>query len=484
MNDWAKILAVQQTGRGPHGVVAASAPLAAALGAESMRAGGNAYDGVLTAALAETVLLPPKCGLAGDLVALRLRPGAAAPETLLAIGGAPLRLSETLEDGLPETGPLSVGVPAAPAGYAELARYARADRGALAAPARRLAVEGFCWSKICTLLTEEARDLLLTHNPGGTSYLPGGAPIAPGAVKTLPGLDLVLEEWVERGREFLSGPVGDAILRRVREAGGVLDQSDLSQSVTNWTDSERLELASGETVWATAAPTHGPSLLEVVSGLARASSIAEVWDAVEEGVASRRERLGDPRPAGTSIVSAADADGTVVVLVHSNSYPRYGSGLVIDEYDLILSNRAGRGFTPIPGHPNYPSPGKRPATTLHAWAYSSSSDRPQLMGGTPGGENQMPWNAQLIHQILQGERQIGHLVTAPRWEWLVKSGGARVEEGFPPEELAELRDRTDVFPVAALGLRCAQQVIRVPSDDGSAIEAAVDPRTGGTVVVV
>jgi gamma-glutamyltranspeptidase len=41
------VMAEQSTGRGRRGVVVAAAPGAAAVGAEAMRAGGNAYDAVV-----------------------------------------------------------------------------------------------------------------------------------------------------------------------------------------------------------------------------------------------------------------------------------------------------------------------------------------------------------------------------------------------------------------------------------------------------
>src|SRR5690606_35161165 len=130
-----EVMAEQVTGRGARGVVAAAAPQAAALGAEVMRAGGNAYDALVAAALAETVLLPPKCGLGGDLIALRLRPGADVPEALIAIGPAAAGLAAAVEaGGLPEVGPLSVGPPAAPAGYAALAAEGTRPLAELVAP--------------------------------------------------------------------------------------------------------------------------------------------------------------------------------------------------------------------------------------------------------------------------------------------------------------------------------------------------------------
>ncbi len=66
-------MAEQCTGIGANGVVCAAAPLAAQAGTAAMRDGGNAFDAAVAAALAETVLLPSKCGFGGDLVAIVAR---------------------------------------------------------------------------------------------------------------------------------------------------------------------------------------------------------------------------------------------------------------------------------------------------------------------------------------------------------------------------------------------------------------------------
>ena len=107
------VMAEQCTGRGRDGVVCAAAPLAAAAGAESLREGGNAFDAVVTATLAETVLLPPKCGLGGDLVAIVRRAGEPEPVALIAVGGAPAQLAAVASAGeWRDVGPTSVGPPA------------------------------------------------------------------------------------------------------------------------------------------------------------------------------------------------------------------------------------------------------------------------------------------------------------------------------------------------------------------------------------
>lgn len=478
------VMAEQQTGRGVHGVVAAAAPLAAAVGAELMRDGGNAYDGAVTAALAETALLPPKCGLGGDLVAIVLPAGAAQPECLLAVGGAPGALADaTRRGGLTETGPLSVGVPAAPAGYAALAGRAVHDRARLAAPAVRIARDGVVWAPICGVLGEESRDLAARHEPGGSVYFPGGEPRTEGEIVRLPGYARALASWAELGDGFLGGEVGRAIVARVAAGGGVLTADDLQHGRAEWVAAERAKM-HGHDVWATPAPTHGPSMLDALARHDLADPAA-LWDATQEAIAQRRRSLGDVGDDGTSMVSAVDADGTVVVVVHSNSYPRFGSGLVVADYDLILNNRAGRGFSSQDGHPNFPVAGRRPATTLMAWAAGPIAAPPTHLGATPGGANQMTWNAQTVAELLAGRhRAPGRLVTSPRWEWLPLDDGVRVEEDLPAavaEALARAATRLESVP--QWGLRCAQQVALRPVP-GSACEAAVDPRTGGAVVAV
>jgi len=482
------VMAEQCTGRGRVGVVVAAAPIAAGIGAEVLRAGGNAYDAVVAAALAETVLLPPKCGLAGDLVALRLRPGEPAPDALLAVGPAARRLAEAVRSGgLPETGPLSVGVPGAAAGYAALAECGRLPLPRLAAPAVDLARGGVPWSPICTVLGEEAADLVAVYNPDGTRYYPGGPPPAPGQLVELPGLAAALEEFVARGAGLFHGPVGEAVARTVRDAGGVLDEEDLRAAAAEWVAPAHVA-AHGWDLWATPAPTHGPSLLDAVASLPPGGAdAAAVLGAVAAAAERRRATLGDPLvAAGTSMVSAADADGNVVAVVHSNSYPRFGSGLVADPYDLILSNRAGRGFTAEDGHPNFPLPGRRPATTLHAWAAGPAAgpSGATFVGGTPGGVNQVPWNAQLLASLVAGRTNPGRLVVEPRWEWSVADGAVRLEDGTPDDDWSSLAAAgVDARSAERWELRSAQQVVARPVA-GAAVVGAVDPRTGGLALGV
>ncbi len=476
-------MAEQCTGRGAHGVACAAAPLAAQAGATILRSGGNAFDAVVAMALAEGVLLPPKCGLGGDLVALSLVAGATEPESLLAIGGGPSGLGAVAAGGRwRDVGPTSVGPPAAPAGLLALAERGRLPLDRLAEPAVALARDGFPWAPVATDLTRQAAELVAEMHPEGCVYLPDGKPIAPGTLVRLPGLADAIDELVTRRHGLFAGPVGEAVVRTVQGLGGVLTTGDLAA----YARAEWVPCAEGTAgpyrAWATPAPTHGPVLLEAVAGAGPDADTAATYRRVVTAIATARQALSDP--SGTSMVSAADEDANVVVVVHSNSYPRLGSGIVVPDYDLVLNNRPGRGFTPEPGHPNFPSAGRRPATTLHLWMIADATGHPRLAGGTPGGDNQMPWNSQLLGQVVAGCWTPGTLVTSPRWEWLPADDGVRVEDGFDDDDVAAL---ALAAPRLARrhrwGLKSAQQVVRVRRGD-EPFEAATDPRTGGAALGV
>src|SRR3546814_471 len=135
-----------------------------------------------------------------------------------------------------------------------------------------------------------------------------------------------------------------------------------------------------------------------------------------EAIVTARQAFGAGGGGGTSVVTAADGEGNRVVVVHSNSFPQYGSGVVVSEYDLVLNNRPGRGFAldAPSGHWNAPGPLSIPATTLNAW--HMGSDTAEFWGGTPGGENQAVWNLQTVTALLSGAEPLDAILRPKRSE--------------------------------------------------------------------
>lgn len=461
----AAALARRSVTSGTLGAVAAGSRAASAIGMSVLLDGGNAFDAAVAAALAETVALPSKCGLAGDLVAIHVRAGSDEPTSLISLGGAAAGLHRAAADldwRVPTTGPLSVGVPGAPAGYARLAGLGRLGLGRLAAPAIALARRGVMWTPMNVLLAAESLDLLRTHQPDGCHYAPLAGPYAEGDVVRMPGLAGVLEQLVAHGADLFHGELGDELSRYVQSLGGVLSADDLRGVELRETTAHSVTTSAGP-LWATDGPTHGVALTRVFdsardaqrAGLSRADVVREATAALAAGDVHAEE--------GTSTVAAADAEGNAVVIVHSNSFPQYGSGLVLPGHDLVLGNRAGRGFTWQEGHPNTPRPGRLPLTTLHAWAMKDGNGS-WVLGATPGGAQQLPWNVQVLDTLMDpaaadGPDPLGVAVTAAKWN-LTDDGVLREGVELP-----------------RLGARSAHTLVRIGPD---AVSAAADPRWDAT----
>jgi gamma-glutamyltranspeptidase/glutathione hydrolase len=438
------VVSHRNSARGKRGVVSAASSEAAIAGRDALAQGGNAFDAALAAAFMETVILPSKCGLAGDLVAI-VQVRGERPKALIAIGTAAAGLEAAVRTrDLPKTGGLSVGVPCAPAGYAAIAELAALTLGELAAPAILASREGFAWSPLTERYVEQAQELLGRENPNGTTYVPESGLHVAGDWVTLPGLGLLLEEFVNTGAKLFHGSLGEKVVEAVADRGGVLTLGDLQGQSVEWADLVAADVA-GYRISATPNPTHGPSLVQALVAADGSSHPDDLIPAVLEAARVRRREAGDiTGDGGTSVITAADDLGNAIVLVHSVSHPTFGSGIVVPEYDFVLSNRAGRGFTSIPGHPNAPAAGKRPMTTLHAWMLDRGDE--VYFGATSGGEQQMPWSAQVVSRLIAGEPQ-SSAVLSPLW------GADPVTEALKAEA-----DARQPWGTPALSLRSSTRV--------------------------
>ncbi|MEN3294360.1 MAG: gamma-glutamyltranspeptidase / glutathione hydrolase [Burkholderiales bacterium] len=460
-------LARLQEASAVHGrlAVTSAVPQAASAGIAAFAKGGNAFDAALAACFVETVALPMKCGLAGDLVALfRVRGGPMRALISIGTGAASLAAGNTLD----KVGAKSVGVPGTPDGYATLHKMAKLGLDQLVAPAAAAARHGVCWTRTGLSYLPESRELLMRWSPDCV-YLAGQPKV--GDVLRLPGLALLLEAFAVSGSELFFGAEGESLVRELRARGGFLTADDLRIHPARVCDPAAVTLPSGQKVLAIPAPTHGQLLVEAIARIAEtneepASVIAELRQAA-------RKRGREATDAGTSVVSAADDQGNAVVVVHSNSFPRFGSGVVLSN-GLVLNNRPGRGFDlqAPPEAPNAPAAGKTPPTTLHAWAIED--EHGMTFGATPGGINQLPWNVQTVCELLQ-HTSLAETVTSPRWATddtgaYSSEPGARLDAGFNPRM------------VEPLGLRSVQQIMRI-GVDGS-LEAAADPRTNAKASAV
>ena len=218
------------------GVVAADHPLASEAGAAMLRAGGNAVDAAVAAALAGGVVQPHSSGLGGggfavvvgpgrDPAALDFReraPAGASADMFLGPDGAVI-------PGLSDHGPLAVAVPGEPRGLAALLHsHGSLSAQQVAAPAIRLARDGFpvgvALAGASAAWSHERGDALFPLLFDGQQ----GPPIQ-GALVTRTALADTLEAWASSdGQALNEGPRAEALARNLGAAGGLIRAEDLA----------------------------------------------------------------------------------------------------------------------------------------------------------------------------------------------------------------------------------------------------------------
>ncbi len=448
-------------------VVTSAHQAATAAGAAAFAAGGNAFDAALAACLMESIALPMKCGLGGDVVALYRR--ANGPfEALISVGPGPKALDRG--EFLERVGPRSVGIPGAPDGYTRLHSFARLKLERLAAPAIAAAETGMVWTRVALNYLVQSEPLLRRWSPD-CSYLSESSKPSIGGIRKLPGLAGLLRQFVQDGPELFARQGGEQLLAELRDKGGILTEEDLHVRPAFTVPAAQYSLPNGTALNVTPSPTSGPRLASLIRQ--RLSSARSLLTLVREEREAAKQAGRQPADGGTSVVTAADDEGNAVIVVHSNSFPQFGSGIVLSS-GLVLNNRPGRGFdlSAESGARNAPRAGRTPPTTLHAWALEQ--DEGVFLGATPGGVNQLPWNAQSLMELVGGS-SLAAAVTSPRW-------GLSEDDQLTAEPGADIPAGANEKIAPALSLGSAQQLLHLSA--GQLIEAAADPRNGACALAV
>ena len=187
----------------------------------------------------------------------------------------------------------------------------------------------------------------------------------------------------------------------------------------------------------------------------------------------------------TSYFAVADGDGNAISFIHSLSNS-FGSAVVAGETGITLNNRAGRGFSLDPAHPNVLAPGRRTMHTLNAYQVHRDG-QPWMIGGTPGGDQQAQWNTQVITNVIDHGMPLRDSVEAPRWYSfpgtdpanLDRTPFVRVEQRVPEaarQALAKFGHAVETL--GPWGGGGAVQLIQFDRERGW-LRGASDPRPGG-----
>jgi gamma-glutamyltranspeptidase / glutathione hydrolase len=417
--------------------IASSDPRAAQAGADVLSAGGNAIDAAVAAVLVLFVTEPQSCGPGGDAFLVVGKPDGLV-EALDGSGSVPAGLTEhaLAADGLeavPVRGGRSVTVPGALGLLAEaLARHGTMSLRDLVAPALGLARDGFTVRRTLAETSARAAGEIARDPVLGPLYAPGGRPLATGDVVCNPALATLLDQVASEGVGVLyNGPIGEALVERVREDGGYLSMDDLRAHVTSVVNAVSTSFA-GATVWELPLPTQGPAVVHALDAIDAEAPIdwAQVLEATISGLRSvgidlERAAGSPPRrgPSDTTYVAVMDREGRAASMITS-VFADFGSHLGVAELGGPIHNRATAFYAMrLP-----PRPGKPPHTTIPGLVTRGGLVEHVL--GLAGGYVQAQVQVQLIlHLLLEGLAP-QDAIDAPRMRMLF-GGAIALEPGHP-----------------------------------------------------
>jgi len=524
---------------GTRGMVCSAHPVAAFIGLNIIQQGGNAFDAAIAVAAAEGVVLPMKCGVGGDAFVVMYD---AKKRESVAFNGSGVAASGATSDyfrsrghkSMPLDGVHAVSVPGAVSVYEALwRRYGSMDWPQLWAPAIKLAEEGVAITNYISARFADRAETLATFEHSAAMFLPNGRVPAAGERWSAPNLAKTLRTIAQGGADvFYRGEIAEQLLAFFRQEGQTFSADDFAQQQavmytpisTTYRDA---------TVYETAPVSQGFVVLEQLNilegfdlGKLDAMSPERMHlflEAKKLAFADRNRYAGDPAfvkwplttllskehaalrraeidplrsrwPEGalvaehsgdTSYFAVADGEGNAISFIHSLSNA-FGSCVVAGETGVTLNNRAGRGFSIDPDHPNCIAPGRRTMHTLNAYMVHRKGE-PWLVGGTPGGDQQAQWNPQVISYVIDHGLSLQDAVEAPRFHSfpgtdpgnLGRPPVVKMEDRVAPatrEALVKMGHKVETFgPWGAGG---AVQLIQLDRERG-VLRGASDPRPGG-----
>jgi gamma-glutamyltranspeptidase / glutathione hydrolase len=443
------------------GMACSSQPLAALIGRDILKAGGNAADAALAMAAAINVTEPMMNGLGGDCVMLVHWDGAFYGLNGGGRSGSRLTIDNLRAAGFsstPQAGPAAVTVPGALDAYLALhERFASMDLAALVEPAAVYADEGFAVGAKIAQAWEWAASKLKRFSADPTPYLPEGSPPKPGGIFRSPDLARTWRSVGKVGRAAVyGGEVRDRILDSLKD--GALVSEDFDRSQAEWVEPIRgsyrghtiLELPpNGQGVVALMAlgmlegfdmkrlfaedEAGAKHLILEAIKLAFADGVRYVADphfvatpldvlmspdylAKRRGLIRKDHALDTPQAGrihgDTSYLIVVDRDRNAVSLITSIS-DVFGSGIIVPGTGIILHNR-GADFEMDPAHPNCAAPGKRVRHTILPSMMLAADGSLALSFGCMGANMQPQGQAQILINLIDRGMDLQQALDAPR----------------------------------------------------------------------
>ena len=526
-----------ETTVGEKGMVTAPHRAAAEVGAEVLRAGGNALEAMIAMCAAIAVVYPHMTGIGGDAFWIVAEPGR-PPKGIDGAGRAGSRatIEAYAKDGhdtIPHRGPKAALTVAGAVGTWEMAHEAatalggRMPRRDLLAGALALARDGIPVTASFAELASENLEALSASPGFAAHYLVDGKVPAVGTKLPADRLADTLEQLARAGyADFYKGDIAAEIAADLAAAGSPVTREDLAAQRAALVTPLSVEITDG-TVFNMPPPTQGIASLiilglfdrlkvkraesfEHIHGLIEATKrawvirdrevtdplfsrelgpyLAPSWlDAQAEAIDMRRAAPyppGDPK-GDTVWMGAVDGNGLAVSLIQS-VYFEFGSGVVLPRTGMLWQNR-GVGFSLDPRSHRALAPGRRPFHTLNP-PLARFRDGRTLTYGTMGGDGQPQFQAAIFTRHALFGLEPGEAIDRPRWRWGRTWGegdqsAVEVENRFDPDLLTALERAGHHLVILdkpyANAMGHAGMVLRRP--DGRFLGASA-PRSDGAAV--
>jgi gamma-glutamyltranspeptidase/glutathione hydrolase len=514
---------------GSRGMVATSQPLAAQVGLEILKKGGNAIDAAIATAAALTVVEPAQNGIGSDAFAIVWTKGEL--HGLNASGYSPQSISidEVKKRGhkeMPKHGLIPVTVPGAPSAWAALSeRFGKLSFKEVLQPAIDYAESGYPLSPVISQLWEQAYDEYsqlegAEFKPWFDTFAPEGRAPKAGEIWRAPGHAQTLKSIAETNAEsFYRGELAEKIDQFSKEHDGFLRKEDLAAYKPEWVNPISVNYR-GYDVWEI--PPNGAGMIALMAlnlmngyeihakdsvdtyhkqieamklaytdGLKYITEKEKMGVSVEQMLASsyadaRRSLIsdvaiqpeaGDPIQGGTVYLCAADDEGNMISYIQSN-FKGFGSGIVIPDTGISLQNR-GWSFKLDEDHYNRLEPGKRTYHTIIP-GFLTKDGQPVGPFGVMGGFMQPQGHLQVVMNMVDFHLNPQAALDSPRWQW-IKDKTIEVEPHFP-DHIAQALSRQGhniVKRVDSIGFGRGQVIVK--DQQSGVLAGGTEPRTDGIV---
>lgn len=489
--------------------VAAGNKLGASAASEVARAGGNAVDACLAAAIMAWVAEPFFASIGGSgFIAVRVPNGDVEVidgNNAMPFGDPPthghglkrvyLDYSNGMYTGIGGGSVATPGILAAARRAWE--RHGRIEWAALFEPAIAAAKEGIPFPRT------SAYYLSVTYEPIWSAYddaralfSEDGKPLEDGDLLRQPALAEALARVAADPGDFFEGELAHEIAAAVEGDDGLMGMEDLERYVPE-IRAPAATISFGWKVESNPPPAVGGAVLVHMLALLEQSNLDDplertraIVEAQRAAVGYRREKYDDPsniaaafsdalatyrahtRSASTTHASAADADGYVCSITESNGY---GSGIVV--HGMLLNNTLGEEeLNPLGAH-RLP-PGSRCHSNM-APTIASGPDKTVGLG-SPGADRIVSAIAQTFLRIAVDGDSLADAVAAPRAHLDPRADGELLcyEPGLPGDDLGYTpRPYDDIHMYFG-----AVQAASIAAD--GTVDAAHDPRrSGGSALI-